>query len=189
MEVENLNPDLEKVKELAVKLKTMAERGGTENERKVAEKKLSTLLKKYGLVLQDIYKNKIKERCFVFKHEDEKMVVSHVLWTVVPSTTIISRVGKQKKAYCVMTTEQYIEAKEKLNHYLKHFRDARDNFIIAFILKNNLQVKEASESIRKISFDSKSVSDMMRGISKTDYESENDSRKLKEPVKKLKAGS
>jgi hypothetical protein len=139
--------------------------------------------------LQDIYKNKIKERCFVFKHEDEKMVVSHVIWTVVPTSTMIRREGRQKKAYCVMTTEQYIEAKEKLNHYLKHFRDARDNFIIAFILKNNLQVKEASDSMRKISFDSKSVGDMMKGITKNDYASDNDSKKLKEPTKKLKAGS
>src|SRR3990172_2198181 len=143
--MENINPDLGKVKELAIKLKAMADRG-TEHERVVAENKLSSLLKKYGLSLQYIQENKIKQRIFPFKCEDETMIVAHVIWSVAPKISI-QRKGKQKKAFCKLNPEQYIEVKEKLKFYLANYAEQKRSFVVAYILKNNLEVESDSESI------------------------------------------
>lgn len=161
--MDNLNPDLRKVKELALKLKEMADRG-TEHERVVAEKKLTSLLNKYGLKLKDIQENKTKLRTFTFKHEDEAMVVAHVIWSVVPNLNV-ERTGRQKKALCKLNTEQYIEVKEKLKFYLLDYANQKKSFTIAYICKNNLEVKEHVDT----SIDIKSVSNLIRGISEADF--------------------
>jgi len=172
--------DLKNIKELALKLKEMASRGGTENERSVAEKKLSALLSKYGLTIKDISDKKLKQKKFKFKHEDEVIILTHVIWSVVPKVNILRR-GKRKEAFCELTPEQYIEAKEKVDFYLKHYAEEKKNFTIAYIFKNNLEVQKESESESKneskIEFDSKSVIDMMRAINHGDFVS-NKKKKL-----------
>lgn len=170
--MDNLNPDLNKVKELALKLKEMADRG-TEHERLVAENKLTTLLNKYGLTLQDIQNNETKKRTFIFKHEDETLILAHVIWSVIPNIAI-RRIGKQKKAFCDLSPEQYIEVKEKLKFYLSDYDKQKKNFTIAYIYKNDLEVKESNEKEDIDSadnYDTKSIVDMMKAINDVDFES------------------
>lgn len=175
-----LNPDLDKVKQLALKLKEMAERG-TEHERVVAEKKLTSLLKKYNLTLKDINENKTKIRFFTFANDDERMVVAHVIWSVVPNIDI-KRKANQKKAYCEINAEQYIEVKEKLKFYISHFKSEKYNFTIAYILKNNLQVKGSDKSDDSNNpnsdLDLKSVSNLIGGINEGKYESKKKKRQV-----------
>lgn len=184
--MDNLNPDLTKVKELALKLKEMADRG-TEHERVVAEKKLSSLLKKYGLTIDDINKNKTKVRYFSFNNEDETKVMAHVIWSVAPNVNI-NRTNKQKKAYCELTPEQYIEIKEKIKFYLDDFSNQKRSFTIGYILKNNLDVKpslELTDSIDKSKYECKSnidneaVGKMMFGMRKVDFESVKTKKQIK----------
>lgn len=174
--MENLNPDLNKVKELALKLKEMADRG-TENEKTVAAKKLNTLLQKYKLTIKDIRENKLKERTFPFKHEDERMIVAHVIWSVSPESDIY-RKGKVKKAYCKLLPEKYIEIKEKLKFYLSDYVEQKSTFTIAYILRNNLEVKTPDKSSdsekqkeNKDSIDLKAIGDMMNGLKQVNYQS------------------
>lgn len=170
--MDNLNPDLNKVKTLALKLKEMADRG-TEHERVVAEKKLSSLLNKYGLTIKDVVENEVKRRTFPYKHEDETLVLAHVIWSVIPNIPIQRR-GKQKKAFCDLNPEQYIEVKEKLKFYLNDYEKQKKNFTIAYIYKNDLEVKEPKEKEdvdSADSYDSKSIIDMMKAINDVDFES------------------
>ena len=172
----NINPDLEKIKKLALKLKELADRG-IDGERDAAEKKLNTLLKKYKLTVGDINKNKAERKNIVFKNEDERMIVAHVIWSVVPDAKIF-RSGSQKKAICDLTPEQYIEIKEKSKFYLKHFNEEKSNFIVAYILKNNLTVKGSDDkgdgdNKENVMFNAKSVSSIMGGIDKASYINKN----------------
>lgn len=162
-----LNPDLDKVKQLALKIKGMADRG-TEHERIVAEKKLTSLLKKYNLTLKDINDNKTKIRIFTFANDDEKMIVAHVIWSVIPNADI-QRKAKEKKASCEINAEQYIEVKEKLKFYLSHFNTEKYNFTIAYILKNNLQVKGSVNPSSNTNLNCDSVASLIGGISSVDY--------------------
>lgn len=171
-----INSDLEKVKKLAIKLKELADRG-IDGERIAAEKKLNTLLKKYELKVVDIYKNEVKRKNISFKNEDERMIVAHVIWSVVPDAKIYRR-GNQKKAICDLTPEQYIEIKEKSRFYLKHFNEEKSNFVVAYILKNNLTVKGSDDkgdgdNKDDVMFNAKSVSSIMSGIDKASYINKN----------------
>lgn len=165
--MDNLNPDLQKVKLLALKLKEMAERG-TEHERVVAEKKLSSLLNKYRLTIKDIIENEVKKRTFNFKHEDETLILAHVIWSVVPKINI-QRTGRQKKAFCNLSTEQYIEVKEKLKFYLKDYNNQKNDFTIAYILKNNLEIPNTESEVEITS--AQNIQVMMKVINDVNFES------------------
>lgn len=165
--MDNLNPDLQKVKSLALKLKEMADRG-TEHERAVAEKKLSSLLNKYRLTIKDIIENEVKKRTFNFKHEDETLILAHVIWSVVPKINI-QRTGRQKKAFCNLSTEQYIEVKEKLKFYLKDYNNQKNDFTIAYILKNNLEIPNTESEVEITS--AQNIQVMMKVINDVNFES------------------
>lgn len=170
--------DIKKVKELASKLKEMAERG-TEHERLVAENKLKSLLNKYGITLLDITKNEKKLRTFSFKNEDETMIMAHVIWSIVPNINI-NRKGKQKKAFCELTPNEYIEIKEKIKFYLADFDNQKKSFILGYILKNNLEVESSDNHRREEDSDNeidiKKLANMMHGIDEVNYKSKKEKK-------------
>lgn len=163
---ENVNPDLEKVRKLALKIKELAQRG-VDGERVAAESKLAKILKKYKLSLSDIVSSEKKEYYFPFKDEDERVILSHVIWSVVPEVKIY-RIGKNKKVFCELESELYLEIKEKANFYLKHFNEAKNDFKVAYIIKNNLTVK-GDRSGKPIDYNERSVISMLSSINEANY--------------------
>lgn len=139
-EYENIEtPDLDKIKSLITKVSELAKRG-VDGEKESAKKKLEKLLNKYGININDINNDDKQKRIFRIKNrEDYLAVLGHVIWDIVPNLDI-SENTRRLEVYCNLTNEQYIEVAEKFDCYWKLWCKEKEQFMLAFIIKNNLGV-------------------------------------------------
>ncbi len=174
---ENITPDLEKIKTLISKVAELANRG-VGGERESAKKKLEKLLKKYGLTLADINgdENDKQQREFRIKNrEDYVTVLTQVIWDVVPDIRIQQNT-KRLEVYVKLTTEQYIEVKEKFDYFWNLWVKEKEQFLMAFIIKNRLGLvsKNRHGEAKPMDDETKNgIRDKMLSVSKGKYISKN----------------
>ena len=119
------------------KLKQLAEMGD-ENERQSAHEILHRLLDKYNISVDEIEKPDKKQRLFKYKgFDDAKIILCHTIWSVVHEANVMCHKSK-KQVYADMDYSQYIEVLEKYKFYWCEYYKSKQNFINAFILKNDL---------------------------------------------------
>ena len=142
-DLSNVTPDLDKIRELALKIKELATRG-EDNERDVAQNKLETLILKYGLSFEDICETTSLKRIFkVHNNTDCVDLLSQCIWDVNP-TAPVSKVSSKKQVLATLTSSQFIEVSEKFEYfwslYIKqrdeYLNKLRDEFFVGFIVKN-----------------------------------------------------
>lgn len=153
-----LTPDTDKINELLNKLYELSIRGD-DNERNVAEKKLNQIIKKYGIT--DFSENNMQR---VFKIEDNNdclMILSQCVWSVKGNIEINY---KGKKAFVKLNASDYILISEKYKYYYSLYKEQKNNFFTAFIIKNELVAKSGEKNINNEKADK--VNKIMNSIEK-----------------------
>lgn len=128
---------------LAKKLKELAERGiGGEKEN--AEKKLSSLMQKYGITPEMLEENLMRERSFEigkFPNFDHQIITS-----VIGRNRSVYKSKRKIKGkhylYVELTDIEFIEISEKIAFYSAKYEQDLDLFYTAFIQRNRLFVKK-----------------------------------------------
>ena len=136
--------DTKKIKALIIKVKALADKseGG---EKENAKRKLTELLLKYNITKFE--ENKYKKRTFkLADFNDCKTIMIHCVIDTNKNASIEGYKAK-KELYCKLTDEEYVEVCEKFNHYYPIFNRQRENFVKAFILKNDLGIAESTNSV------------------------------------------
>jgi hypothetical protein len=137
--------------------------GGDEHEKDVAKKKLDLLLKKYNLTYSELIKGNVNQKVFkIENNEDCLRILSQCIW-MVDSMAKINYKGK--KAFVMLTNEQYIEVKEKFDYFWKHYKEQKEVFLVAFVVKNKLEAKSDKQTDIP-SKEIKNILMMMGGIAK-----------------------
>jgi len=174
---ENITPDLERIKVLVSKVLELAKKG-VDGEKKAAKIKLEKLLKKYGLTLSDIDgdENDKQQRTFRIKNrEDYLTVLTQVIWDVVPDIGIQQNT-KRLEIYSKLTTEQYIEVNEKFNYFWNFWVKEKEQFLMAFVIKNRLGLVSKNRHGEAKPMDSEmkeGIRDKMLTVAKGKYISKN----------------
>ena len=155
--------DSGKIKLLMQKVRALADKGeGGEKEN--AKIKLSELLEKYNI--KKFEEKSSKTRVFkLADFSDCKIIMIHCIIDTLKSSKIEGCKAK-KEIYCKLTDEQYIDVCQKFNHYFPTFVRQRENFIKAFILKNDLGISDLTP-IQNDNTENKEISEiseMMKGI-------------------------
>lgn len=155
--------DSGKIKLLIQKVRALADKGeGGEKEN--AKRKLSELLEKYNI--KKFEEKASKKRVFkLADFNDCKTIMTHCIIDTLKSAKIEGYKSK-KEIYCKLTDEQYIDVCQKFNHYFPTFVRQRENFIKAFILKNDLGISDLTP-IQDDNTENKEISEiseMMKGI-------------------------
>lgn len=177
---ENITPDLERIKILIGKVAELANRG-VGGEKESAKKKLEKLLKKYGLTLADIdgSENDKQQRAIRIKNrEDYLTVLTQVIWDVVPDIRIQQNM-KKLEIYVKLTTEQYIEVKEKFDYFWNLWVKEKEQFLMAFVIKNRLGLvsNKRSDEAKPMDDETKNgIRDKMLTVAKGKYVSKNTKR-------------
>lgn len=170
---ENITPDLERIKTLIGKVLELANKG-IDGEKQAAKKKLEKLLSKYGLTLADIDSedNKLKRTFRIKNRDDYKTILTQVICDVAPSVKIQENTRKLE-IYSKLNAEQYIEVKEKFDYFWNLWCKEKEQFTIAFIIKNSLGIKrgKSKSNIDEEMVDG--VKDKMSGVTQGEYVSKN----------------
>ncbi len=157
-----ITPDSECIRDYLLKINALVV-GGDEYERDNAKRKLDLLLKKYQLTYAELIKGNVAQKVFkIENNEDCLRILSQCIWMVDANAKINY---KGKKAFVMLTTEQYVEVKEKFDYFWKHYKQQKEIFLVAFVVKNKLEAK----SDKQIDIPSKEIKNilvMMNGISK-----------------------
>ncbi len=169
---ENITPDLERIKLLIAKVLELAKKG-IDGEKKAAQEKLEKLLKKYNLTLADIDSedNKLKRTFRIKNRDDYKTILTQVICDVAPNVKIQENT-KKLEIYSKLNAEQYIEVKEKFDYFWNLWCKEKEEFTIAFIIKNSLGIGGKSKS----NIDNEMVNGVkgkMSSVTKGDYVSKN----------------
>lgn len=155
----------DRLKDLALKLKALADRG-VGGEKVNAEKKLLELLKKHGLELSDLEDVKRTDHWFVVPRV-HWLVFAHVVYKVCGRDTVIHRsVSKITKKCVPCSAVEFIEISALFPIYKKAFSKEYQVFVTAFILKNDLGVTGGSSKPLSVE-ESIKLHNMMNGIDKT----------------------
>lgn len=166
----NVTPDVDKIRELCLKIKELHERG-EENERDVAGEMLEKILAKYGLTFDDVSELKSLRREFkVDDLEDSVSILSQCIWDVNPVADI--KMQKVKKLVLVsLTSAQFIEVTEKFKYFWALYLKQKDQFLTAFIVKNKLGLDNDSNSEAQITKDEATeIAQMSDAIKKGEYQ-------------------
>lgn len=150
---------MEKIIELAKKLKALADKG-VGGEKENAAEKLQALLQKHGLTIEDIEGEKVKEFTFHVTEEQRTFfyqILANVLgktpdvkqWTKNPSAIGVKDKNWKNAKFIHVTPAEYIEIKEKFEFYYSEYRKEESIFYSAFIQKNALWRKSTGENSEK----------------------------------------
>jgi len=172
---EHITPDLDRIKLLVTKVNELVKRG-VDGEKQAAQKKLEKLLKKYGIDINDINNDDKHKRIFRIKNrEDYLSILVQVIWDIVPRLDVVQNT-KRLEIYCNLTNEQYIEVKEKFESYWNLWFKEKEQFMLAFIIKNNLGVGKgnSSKDAKPMSKEmTDGIRDKMDGVASGNYVSKN----------------
>ena len=138
------NKDSNRIKSLLLKIKELAERG-EKGERENAKLKLNELMSKYGISNFDVNKKYKKHSFKLFDFDDCKVIMTHCILDT-NTNNIIEGDKRKKELYCDLTDEQYIDVCEKFNHYYPDYHSQKENFLKAFIIKNELGIEDTIDS-------------------------------------------
>ena len=152
---------MDKVKELAKKLKALAERGEG-GEKRNAEKMLNKLLEKHGISIEQLNGENTEIEMITIKMKYE-FIASIIIQSVVGEGQLYSFKDKdtgkkmRSKIGVKCSKAEFIEIQAKLDFYCKAFAKELTYFEIAFLHKNNIQPKtfnpENDERRKKLSRD------------------------------------
>jgi hypothetical protein len=174
---ENITPDLEKIKILIGKVAELANRG-IGGEKDAAKKKLEKLLKKYGLKLSDIDvdgDDKQQRTIRIKNREDYLTILTQVIWDVVVDIRIQQNT-KKLEIYVKLTTEQYIEVKEKFDYFWNLWCKEKEQFLMAFVIKNRLGLvsNKRSDEAKQMDDETRNgIRDKMLTVARGKYLSKN----------------
>lgn len=135
---------MEKIIELAQKIKALAERG-IDGEKLNAQQQLKRIMKKYKLTIEDIEGDKKEFVEFKVKRD------SYPLFDQVASTVLgldfkfYTDKRKQNCTILLVTASESVEIRVKWEFYSKLYAKELEIFYDAFILKNKLYPKGASQ--------------------------------------------
>ncbi len=149
---------LETVKARIRKLQELANNPGTKGERQAAEAALNTLLKKYGITLEQAHEGIRSEREFLYKDNDQLSIISLVCSTVAEReiTAYVEGDGRSrrkayKKVWIDLTDSEYKEASYLIPQYLREYDEIRTATLVAFIVKNKLESYRPRKESSKLS--------------------------------------
>lgn len=155
--------DSGKIKLLMQKVRALADKGeGGEKEN--AKRKLAELLERYNI--KKFEEKASKKRTFkLADFNDCKTIMIHCIIDTNKNAKIEGYKAK-KEIYCKLTDEQYIDVCQKFNHYFPIFIRQRENFIKAFILKNDLGISDLTpmQNDNTENKEISEISEMMKGI-------------------------
>lgn len=165
---EEINPDLEKIKSLIVKVKELANRG-IAGEKDSANRKLVLLLEKYNFKLKDIQSESNLKRIFrVVNKDDCVSILSQTIWDVVPDAKIEQH-PRKLEVYCNLNAEQYIEVCEMSDYYWKLWCEEKKQSLTAFILVNKLGINGVSCGYEMNEARVNGIKKKMGGVVKGEY--------------------
>ena len=123
------------------KIKELVDRGEY-HEAQTAKLHLEKILKKYDLVLSDLFNENISKRDFVYKSIGERKLISQILYKLFPDKNAYYYRNK-RKVNIELSEIEYIEAKEMIDFYIPMMRKefAKYKFDIiynAFLAKHNI---------------------------------------------------
>lgn len=126
----DINEKIKKVYELVKR--------GTENEKKVAERKLKLLMEKYNISEEELDDTNVECEFFKYKTEYQKRLVHQIIFTVLGDVPTYSSPYKKKHigAYC--TKAQKVEIEFMVDFYYRAFCEDLDVFMKAFIHRNGI---------------------------------------------------
>lgn len=155
----------EKIKELAKKLKALADRG-VGGEKINALQKFNELVAKYNIM--DLEFDEIKPH--VLKTEKELFnLVAHIAWTVRTSIQVFGSKRDENTLIIDVTELEFIEISALVDMYTTSYKQELAIFMKAFIFKNDLSYKgdteEQNHKTDKIDYrEYKKMQNMMDGI-------------------------
>lgn len=141
---------MEKVIQLAKKLKALADRG-IGGEKQNAETMLKALMEKHSITMDMIDENNLAEHTFELEDKDRKFwkqVVASVIGTSYELFTYPydRRHHRKVKRYTIKCTpSDYIEIQAKYDFFTKAYEDELEIFYSAFIQKNKLYAKSKGD--------------------------------------------
>lgn len=136
-----MTKDSNEIKKLISKVKNLAEHGD-KGERDNAKAKLKILLEKYNIKKFEEAKN--KQRSFKLKdYEDCQVIMTHCILDTNKDCQITGD-KRKKELYCKLTDKEYIDVCEKFNHYYTEYYKQKENFLKAFIIKNDLGIVDSN---------------------------------------------
>lgn len=127
------------------KLKTLAEKG-VPNERDVAARKLSQLMKKYGVSFSELDNPERTSHHISYARCGEFFqVLCQIVWSVNPDTEIY-RNSNARHITAELSHAEYIEVMNKFSFYLKLYRKQKNIFDIAFVHSYDLLRKKQNDN-------------------------------------------
>lgn len=141
----------EPIKAKLLKLVELAERGSTDGERRNAQDAINRLLKKHGLTLQDIERQKIGVHWFSFVSKFDRSLIIQLVGCVT-DTPKITTWKKNKKVGFELTAEQAADVRAMYDHYRKEWSRALRDLEEAFYNKHSLFPKSGGVSKNKMNF-------------------------------------
>ena len=130
----------EKVIELAMKLKALAERGeGGEKDK--ARALMERLLAKHGMTIDDLEVQELKWHSFHLE-EHQALFFHHIVYSVVGMSATVNKHMEKAGEYLVFCDNmEAIEIEGKFGFYWSWYQKDLDAFVAAFIRKNELYPK------------------------------------------------
>lgn len=161
----------EKLIELIMKLRVMAERG-TPNERVSAQNKLDNICEKYRINIDELLFSKtLKKRTFrLHSFTDEKDILVHCILDSAPESEIQGN-ATLRQIQVKLSDCMYKEILDKFNHYWSLYQKERDALLTAFIIKNNIGIIDSSASEKEIDQDVESIIDYLNVVKQGNYKS------------------
>lgn len=157
-----INNDSGKIKSLMVKLKALAD-NGVDGEKETAKVKLNELLQKYNI--KKFEEKSKKKRVFKLADFNDCLTIMTHCIIDTDKKAKIEGIKAKKEIYCKLTDSEYIDVCEKFNFYFPIFVNQRENFVKAFIIKNNLGIRDNNTDTSNISDkDFSEISKMAKGI-------------------------
>ena len=129
----------EKVIELAIKLKALAERGeGGEKDK--ARVLMEKLLAKHGMTIEDLEVQELKWHSFRLD-EHQILFFQHIVYSVVGMGAINKHMENAGEYLVFCDNMEAIEIEGKFGFYWSWYQKDLDSFVAAFIRKNELYPK------------------------------------------------
>lgn len=154
----------DKIKDLAKKLRALADRG-VDGEKINAEIKLTALLAKHGLSIADLDDDRVNHEQFIYKN-GQAIILSHVIWRTMPDVKIWGSKRKRNAFIIECTHAQKIEILALFDFYRKAYLKELKIFNKAFILKNDLATnpKEGEQIPEMSNEEAMKLRNLMKGI-------------------------
>lgn len=134
----------DKILDLAKKLYELSKRGES-GEKENAASKLESVMKKYGITMDMLSDDEMKERVFLAEDGLERKFLWQIMSSVVGErSTFYSKADskkKKKRVFVKLTDIEFIEISEKFDFYWQKYNEDVMIFYKAFIQKNHLYKK------------------------------------------------